>query len=111
MFYCLFIVYVRIHYILIDSTKNVPYFTNESILRIGYYIAWRYTSMTVVHLWEIRHNEGITLKQLEAMTGLGKTTLNNIENGKTSPTLRELDIICETLNITYKELFDSEYNK
>lgn len=68
-------------------------------------------SMTVVHLWKIRYEKGITLKQLEEMTGLGKTTLNNIENGKSSPTLRELDIICESLNITYKELFDSKYNK
>lgn len=66
--------------------------------------------MTVIHLLEIRRERGITLKQLEELTGIGKTTLNNIEKGKTSPTLYEIDRICKFLDITYKELFESEFN-
>lgn len=66
--------------------------------------------MAVIHLWEIRHKWGITLKQLEKMTGLGKTTLNNIENGSGSLTLYQMEIICKALNISFKELITSEYN-
>lgn len=66
--------------------------------------------MAVIHLWQIRHERGITLKELENLTGLGKTTLNNIENGKVSPTIYEVERICEALGITFKDLFSSEYN-
>lgn len=58
----------------------------------------------------MRRKRGITLKELEKMTGLGKTTLNNIENEKVSPTLLELEKICKGMGITFKELFRSEYN-
>lgn len=67
--------------------------------------------MARFHLWQIRHIRGITLVELEKMTGLGKTTLNNIENGKVSPTIYEVERICEALEITFKELFDSRYNQ
>lgn len=66
--------------------------------------------MAEFHLWEIRNGKGITLKELEKMTGLGKTTLNNIENKKVSPTIYEVERICEALGITFKELFVSQYN-
>ncbi len=67
--------------------------------------------MAEFRLWQIRRERGITLVELEKMTGLGKTTLNNIENGRVSPTIREAEWICGSLGITFKELFDSEYNK
>ena len=41
--------------------------------------------------WQARNKRGLTLKQLEAATGIGKTTLNNIENGLVSPTLNQLE--------------------
>lgn len=66
--------------------------------------------MAVIHLWEIRHKRGITLKELEEMTGIGKTTLNNIENGKNSPTLEEMERICRALDVPFMELFESEWN-
>ena len=37
-----------------------------------------------VKTWEARTEKGITLKQLEELSGISKTALNNIENGKTS---------------------------
>lgn len=66
--------------------------------------------MASIHLWEIRHKRGITLKELEKLTGLGKTTLNNIENEKVSPTVNEVEMICEALEITFKELMESNFN-
>lgn len=69
-----------------------------------------YSKMASIHLWEIRHKRGITLIKLEEMTGLGKTTLNNIENGRVSPTIYEVEKICKALSITFKDLIKSEYN-
>lgn len=66
--------------------------------------------MAEILLWQIRHERGITLMELEKKTGLGKTTLNNIENGKVSPTLDELERICEGMGVTFAELFRSKYN-
>lgn len=59
--------------------------------------------------WKARTDAGLTLKQLEAMTGIGKTTLNNIENGLTSPTLRQLETIARALDTTITSLYESEY--
>ena len=62
-----------------------------------------------VYTWQARITKGMTLKQLEAATGIGKTTLNNIENGLVSPTLLQLEAIARALDVTMIELFDSEY--
>ena len=62
-----------------------------------------------VYTWQARINKGMTLKQLEIATGIGKTTLTNIENGLVSPTLVQLEAIARALDVTMIELFDSEY--
>ena len=62
-----------------------------------------------VYTLQARINKGMTLKQLEIATGIGKTTLNNIENGLVSPTLVQLEAIARALDVTMIELFDSEY--
>ena len=59
--------------------------------------------------WQARTKQGLTLKQLEAMTGISKTTLNTIENGLTSPTLRQLEAIAKALNVKIGDLYESEY--
>lgn len=62
-----------------------------------------------VKTWEARTVKGITLKQLEELSGVSKTALNNIENGKTSPTLHQLEAIAKALDVKITDLFDSEY--
>lgn len=59
--------------------------------------------------WQARTEKDVTLKQLEALTGIGKTTLNNIENGLVSPTLWQLEQIARALDTTISKLFESEY--
>ena len=49
--------------------------------------------MVKVNLWEVRNAKGLKLEAVAAMTGVSKSTLNNIENGKTSPTLANLEKI------------------
>lgn len=59
--------------------------------------------------WQARTQKNLTLKQLSAMTGISKTTLNYIENGITSPTLRQLELIARALGVKMTDLFDSPY--
>lgn len=58
--------------------------------------------------WQARTAKGLTLYQLQELTGISKTTLNNIENGKTSPTLNQLEAIACALNVRITDLFQSD---
>lgn len=46
---------------------------------------------------EIRHQRGMTLKELDQLAGLSATHLSEIERGKTSPTIGTLTRIAEAL--------------
>lgn len=59
--------------------------------------------------WQARFENNVTLMELAERTGLGKSTLNNIENEKVSPTLHQLELIAIALNVRIIDLFDSEY--
>lgn len=59
--------------------------------------------------WQARNNKKVTLVKLSKMTGISKSTLNNIENEKVSPTIAELEAIAKALNIKITDLFDSDY--
>ena len=59
--------------------------------------------------WQARIEKNLTLKQLEALTGIGKTTLNNIENGLTSPTLWQMEQIASALGTKISNLYESDY--
>nr|DAJ48882.1 MAG TPA: helix-turn-helix domain protein [Caudoviricetes sp.] len=61
-----------------------------------------------IRVWEARTQKGYTLVQLEGITGISKSTLNNIENGKTSPTLSQLESIASALGVRITDLFDSD---
>jgi transcriptional regulator with XRE-family HTH domain len=62
-----------------------------------------------VLLWEMRTKKNCTLMQLAKKTGIGKSTLNNIENGKTSPTLFQLETIAIALGCHISDLYESDY--
>ena len=62
-----------------------------------------------IRTWHARHDKKLSLKQLQDLTGISKTTLNDIENGKQSPTLNQLEIIAIALNVRITDLFKSEY--
>lgn len=59
--------------------------------------------------WQARKDKKVTLVELAKMTGISKSTLNNIENMKVSPTLAEIEAIAKALNVRMVDLFDSEY--
>ena len=64
--------------------------------------------MVIIKLWEIRTAKGLKLEAVAAVTGVSKSTLNNIENGKTSPTLANLEKIAKGLGCRISELYESE---
>lgn len=59
--------------------------------------------------WQARNSKKETLVKLSKMTGISKSTLNNIENEKVSPTIAELEAIAKALNMKITDLFDSDY--
>ena len=65
--------------------------------------------MVIIKLWEIRTAKGLKLEAVAAVTGVSKSTLNNIENGKTSPALANLEKIAKGLGCRISELYESEY--
>lgn len=64
--------------------------------------------MTIL-TWQARNNKNITLVKLSALTGIGKSTLNNIENGRVSPTIKQLEIIAKALKVKINDLYESQY--
>ena len=60
--------------------------------------------MIIIKLAQIRYLHNISLRELEQLCGIGKTTLNNIENDKISPTLFELEKIAIALKIKIEDL-------
>lgn len=59
--------------------------------------------------WQARNSKKVTLVKPSKMTGISKSTLNNIENEKVSPTIAELEAIAKALNMKITDLFDSDY--
>ena len=55
--------------------------------------------MVKIMLKEIRTQRKITLRQLEALSGISISTLCRIENGEVSPTIFELDRIAIALDV------------
>ena len=65
--------------------------------------------MVSIKLWEVRTAKGLKLEAVAAITGVSKSTLNNIENVKPSPTLANLEKIAIGLGCRISDLYESEY--
>ena len=65
--------------------------------------------MVKIKLWEVRTAKGLKLEAVALLTGVSKSTHNKIENGKTSPTLANLEKIARGLGCRISDLYDSEY--
>lgn len=62
-----------------------------------------------VFVWEARKQAGLTLQQLEKLTGISRSTLNRIENGQIPPRLDQLEAIAAATHTRITALFDSPY--
>lgn len=60
-------------------------------------------------VWQIRTAKRITLVELAKRSGIGKSTINNIENEKVSPTLMQLEALAVALEVHITDLFESDW--
>lgn len=65
--------------------------------------------MIIIKLAQIRNSYNLSLRELERLTNISRTTLNNIENSKSSPTLYELEKIAIALKIKIEDIYESDY--
>lgn len=57
-------------------------------------------------LRELRHNEGLTQKELAEKLGIGRVNYTRYENGSVRPDYETLLAIADHYDITLDELFD-----
>lgn len=57
---------------------------------------------------EIMYKRNLTIRQVEIMTGIPKSTIHDIMNGK-SPRLNTLEKLAAGLNVKISDLYDSPY--
>jgi len=62
-----------------------------------------------IKTWEARTGAGLTLLRLAEMTGISKTTLDNIENGKIMPRIDQLEAVAAATGKRITDLFESIY--
>nr|WP_276530232.1 helix-turn-helix transcriptional regulator [Blautia faecis] len=55
------------------------------------------------------YEKNVSVRQLSNMTGIPKSTINNIMIEKYSPTLDNLERIAKALKVRMVDLFDSPY--
>ena len=60
-------------------------------------------------LKDIRSKKKLSLRQLEYMTRVPRSTLSDIENGKVGLTLEVAEQIAKGLHIKITDLFESDY--
>jgi len=56
-------------------------------------------------LIKLREARGLSQNSLAKLSGIGQTTLSDIENRKKSPNIITLEKICAALNVTLAEFF------
>ena len=59
--------------------------------------------------WQARNDKNVTLVKLSGLTGISKSTLNNIENERVSPTIKQLETIAKALGVKISDLYESQY--
>ena len=62
----------------------------------------------VILTWQARKSKNVTLEKLAKLTGIGKSTLNYIDNGRLSPTMNQMELIAKALGVRISDLYESE---
>lgn len=62
----------------------------------------------VYKLYEVRKEKKMSLRALEIKSGVGKSTINMIENGTGNPTVRVICQLAEALGCSPSDLFYME---
>ena len=57
---------------------------------------------------KVMYEKNVSVRQLEIMSGVPRSTINDIMNGRTSPRLDTLEKLARALNCRITELFESD---
>ena len=57
------------------------------------------------YLYQIRSDKGISSRKLSELSGVSKSTINNIENNRYEPTLRTICMIAQALQVAPEDLY------
>lgn len=58
------------------------------------------------NLYKLRMRAGLTQQQLADQSGVGKTTISDIENNKTDPTIQTICLLALALSVKFNDLVD-----
>ena len=58
---------------------------------------------------KIMYNKNLSIRQLSVMTGIPKSTINDIVTGRTMPRIDTLEIIAKGLKVRISVLYESDY--
>ena len=61
-------------------------------------------------LAEIMDKRNLTIRQVSIMTGLTKSTIHRIMNGRVSPSADTLELLAKGLKVRISDIIDSPYN-
>jgi len=59
----------------------------------------------IYKLYEARTAAGLTITQLEELSGVSKSQINRIENGQSDPTVTTICMLAEALGVNPYDLF------
>lgn len=57
------------------------------------------------YIWEIRTAKGLSLRELEHLSGVSKTTINDIENQRANPTINTMLLLASGLQVSLNDLY------
>lgn len=60
-------------------------------------------------LGDYMYKHNLTVRQVEIMTGISKSTINRITNGQTMPRIDVLEQLAKGLKIKITDLYESDY--
>lgn len=61
------------------------------------------------YVYEVRCRRNLSIRQLEQLSGVSKSTINNIENGRYDPTIRTLCLLAGALKVQPERLFQYKF--
>lgn len=59
----------------------------------------------IYHIYELRSDQKMSVRKLSELSGVSKTQINDIENGKTHPTVFTLCLLSLALEVSPYKLF------
>ena len=59
----------------------------------------------IYHIYELRAEKNMSVRQLAELSGVSKTQINDIENGNTHPTVYTLCLLSLALKVSPYQLF------